>query len=96
MGLKFERFYDLRNPKEWLTYPFEELWETFVDDSFDDFAIDIGEPNWHHGSDNEEPGQEINVARLLARPVRQHDLGQLCNSFPKQTVNIAASFFTPL
>ena len=60
-----------------LTYSFKELWETLVDNCFHNLAIDVSKPNRHHGSNDKQSGEEVDIARLLARPVRQHNLGQL-------------------
>lgn len=92
MSLKL-RFQSL---KYVLTYSFKELRETLVDNCFHNLAIDVSKPNRHHGSNDKQSGEEVDIARLFARPVRQHNFGQLRNSLPKQTVHIASSFFTPL
>ena len=34
------------------TYLAKELWEALVDDSLNDFTVDIGEPDAHHCADN--------------------------------------------
>jgi hypothetical protein len=76
------------------TYPLEELWEAFVHDCFDNFAIDISKPNTHHSSHNEKSCEQIYVACLFARPIWQHNLGQFRDASPKKTINIASTFLS--
>ena len=73
-----------------LNYLAEELGQAFVDDGLDDATVDIGEPNTHHGANNEQDGQQVDVARLATPPRRQHNLAQFDESFPEDGVDVAA------
>ena len=74
-------------------YPLEEFRETLVHDSFHNLAIDISEPDGHHSSYDEQSREQVDVARLFACEVWQHDFCQLGKSGPEFVVYVATTLF---
>lgn len=72
-------------------YSLEEFRETLVHNSFHNLAVDISEPDGHHSSDDKQPSEQVDVARLFARPVWQHDFCQLGKSGPEFGVYVATT-----
>ena len=74
------------------TYPLEKLGEALVNDCFDDFAIDISQPDAHQCASYEQDRQEVNVAGLATLHRWKDYLCQSAQTLPEDLVHISSTF----
>ena len=81
--------WDLNSPA---TYSLQELGEALVDNSLDDFTVDIRQPDTHQGAQHQQERQNIYVACLSASPWWKDYADEFVQTLPKYSVHITSSF----